>query len=155
MDQMDPVPWEDVIAVRGVPGEELQPFVQRHAPDFDDETPAEAVKTVYDDWKESLGENRTLDDQGAAYLIGYLLEHRGAIHLEAGDGFGGSLLERKPDDERLRTMFHEEELTQWWIAIECGVHYALVSRWLYEADIPLLARNLGEETMAKITERTA
>lgn len=153
MDPMDQVPWEDVIAVRGIPGEELQPFVQRDAPDIEGRSPAEAVKTVYDDWKETLGEDRTLDDQGAAYLIAYLLEHRGVIHLADTDAFGGSLLDRKPDDERLRELFHEEERTLWWIAIECGVHHSLVSRWLYEADIPLLARNLGDETAEKLAAR--
>lgn len=155
MDPMEPVPWEDVIAVRGVPGEELQPFVERHAADVADDDPADAVKTVYDDWKVSLGDDRTLDDQGAAFLIAYLLEHRGAIHLDEADAPGGSLLDRRPDDERLRELFHERERTLWWIAIEYGVHYTLVTRWLYEADVPLLGRNLSEETARLIEERAA
>ena len=155
MDPMEPVPWDDVIAVRGIPGEEVQPFVQRHVEEFDDGIdPAEAVERVYNDWKSSLGDERTLSDQGAAFLIAYLLEHRGAISLTDVEGVGGSLLDRRPEDERLRTLFHEEERTGWWIAIEYGVHHELVSRWLYEADIPLLWRNLGEETKAKVTERT-
>ena len=154
MDPMEPVPWTDVIAVRGIPGEAVQPFVQRDAPELPDE-PAKAVKIVYDDWKTSLGDDRTLDDQAAAYLIAYLLEHRGAIHLDETDALGGSLLERRPSDERLRELFHDQERTLWWIAIECGVHHALVSRWLYEADIPLCRRNLGEETMGLVDERTA
>ncbi|ELZ12214.1 hypothetical protein C479_05383 [Halovivax asiaticus JCM 14624] len=153
MDSTESVPWADVIAVRGVPGEELQPFVQRDAPDLDGRSPAEAVKVVYDDWKETLGDERTLDDQGAAYLIAYLLEHRGVIHLDDTDAFGGSLLDRKPDDERLRELFHDEERTLWWIGVECGVHHSLVSRWLYEADIPLLARNLNDETVRKLPKR--
>ncbi|MFC3960082.1 hypothetical protein [Halovivax cerinus] len=153
MDSTEPVPWEDVIAVRGVPGEELQPFIQRDVPDVDGLAPADAVKTVYDDWKGTLGEDRTLDDQGAAYLIAYLLEHRGVIRLDETDAFGGSLLDRRPDDEQLRDLFHEEERTLWWIAVECGVHYSLVSRWLYEADIPLLARNLADETAETLAER--
>ena len=154
MDPMGPVPWTDVIAVRGIPGEEVQPFVQRDAPELPDE-PAKSVKIVYDDWKTSLGDDRTLDDQAAAYLIAYLLEHRGAIHLDETDALGGSLLERRPSDERLRELFHDQERTLWWIAIECGVHHALVSRWLYEADIPLLRRNLGDETARLVDERSA
>lgn len=153
MDPMDPVPWADVIAVRGVPGEELQPFIQRDVADLDGLAPADAVKMVSDDWTETLGEERTLDDQGAAYLIAYLLEHRGVIDLADAEAFDGPLLERKPDDERLRELFHEEGRTLWWIAVECGVHHALVSRWLYEADIPLLARNLTDETREKLAAR--
>ena len=153
MEPMEPVPWEDVIAVRGIPGEEDQPFVQRDVDDVADAHPADAVKTVYDDWKETLGDDRGLDDQGAAYLIAYLLEHRGAIRLEEGDAFGGSLLDRRPDDERLRELVHERARPLWWIAIECGVHHALVTRWCYEADVPLLGRNFGEETTKKLAER--
>lgn len=155
MDPMEPVPWDDVIAVRGIPGEEVQPFVGRHAPDLADESPADAVEIVYDDWKGSLGDDRRLDDQGAAFLIAYLLEHRGVIHLTETGALGGSLIERRPDDEFLRELFHERERTMWWIAVECGVHHALVARWLYEADVPLLRRNLTEEIARRVDDRRA
>jgi len=149
MDPMEPVPWEDVIPVSGTPGVELEPFVERHADDVRGDPPADAVKTVYDDWKAERFEETGLSAQAAAFLIAYLLEHRGAIEF---DGPMPSPVDRRPDPDRLRELVHDEEKTLWWIAIERGVHYSLVTRWCYEADVPLLRRNFTDETFERIRD---
>lgn len=152
MDPMDPIPWADVLPVTGTPGVEVEPFVDRHADAVREDPPAVAVKTVYDDWKDERVAETDLSAQAAAFLIAYLLEHRGAVEF---DGPMPSLVERRATPDRLRELVHDEEKTLWWIAVERGVHYALVTRWCYEADVPLLRRNFTDETFERIQERLA
>lgn len=156
MADMDPVPWEDIEAAIGPPtATEVVEYVE----EWQDETslldppePYEGVKEVYDEWKSDLGEERQLSDQGAAYVITYLLERDRAIDLR---GRGqGTLLKRYPGKEQLRELFWDEEKTLWWMAVELGVHYSLVTFWLWEADIPLAERNLSDETVQQIAEES-
>lgn len=165
MGEFDPVSWDTVEAVLGAPTVEIGGYVDRLAPDVRDEEPFVAVKTVYDAWKRDLGADRTLPDQGAAFVVAYCLERDGVISLDADEersaGFGaragadagvgvGSLVDRRPDRERLRELVWEREETMWWIAVRYGVHWTLVNHWLYEDDIPLMERNFGEESLARI-----
>lgn len=128
----------------------MEAYVERHADDVQEDPPAVAVKTGYDDWKADRFAESDLSAQAAAFLIAYLLERRGAIEL---GGPMPSLVERRPAPERLRQLVHEREQTLWWIAVTHGVHYSLVTRWCYEADVPLLRRNVTDETFRQIRER--
>ncbi|MFB6219177.1 MAG: hypothetical protein ABEH77_08405 [Halobacteriaceae archaeon] len=142
MSDLEPVPWDAIEAAVGPPADDVRPYVDALGEEVAGEPPATAVKTVYDAWKGDLGEDRTTADQGAAYVIAYLLERRG--HTE------GVLLDRKPGPERLRELFWEREHTLWWMAVETGVHYALVSYWLYEESVPLARRNLTTDTREQV-----
>lgn len=150
MAEMDPVPWNDLEAVSGPPADELAAYVE--AADESTESDAfDAVKRVYDEWKADLGDDRSLPDQGAAFVVAYLLEREGVIDLA--DSPQGSLLARRPSADRLRELFWEREYTLWWMAVELGVHYSLVTVWLWEADVPLAERNLSDATKKQLEAR--
>lgn len=152
MADMDPVPWDDIEAASGPPtAAEVVDYVEAYVADRTDPDPPddyEAVKTVYDDWKADLGEERSLSDQGAAYVIAYLLERERIIDLRGTPA--DSLLKRRPDAETLRELFWDDGETLWWMAVELGVHYALVTFWLWEADVPLAERNLSDDLLSEI-----
>ena len=150
MDEMDPVPWDDLEAVSGPPADELSAYVE--AADGTVESDAfDAVKRVYDEWKADRGDDRSLPDQGAAFVVAYLLEREGVIDLA--DSPQGSLVARRPSADRLCELFWEREYTLWWMAVELGVHYSLVTVWLWEADVPLAGRNITAETKEQIEAR--
>ncbi|WP_135826425.1 hypothetical protein [Halorussus ruber] len=149
MSELDPVPWEEIEAATGPPtATEVESYIEDLRDEITEESAFEAVKAVYDEWKTDLGDDRTLSDQGAAFVITYLLERERIIDLR---GLGqGSLVKRHPGADELRERFWEQEQTLWWLAVELGVHHSLVTFWLWEADIPLAERNLGPETMEKV-----
>jgi hypothetical protein len=152
MADMDPVAWADVEAATGPPAAtEVVEYVEAWLSEADlcyPPEPYDAAKEIYDEWKTDLGEDRRLPDQGAAFVITYLLERERAIDLR---GRGqGTLLKRHPGADELREMFWEQEQTLWWMAVESGVHYSLVTYWLWEEDIPLAERNLSDETARRI-----
>jgi hypothetical protein len=150
---MNPVPWSEIEAASGPPSAtEVEAYVEELGTDVRDRDAYEAVKTVYDEWKTDLGEDRQLPDQGAAFVIAYLLEREGLVDLS--DAPQGSLVERQPETDRLRELFWEREQTMWWMAVELGVHYSLVTFWLWEADVPLAERNLSDETIRRIAVQT-
>jgi len=142
MADTDPVEWAAIEAVSGPPADDVIPYVDRLRPEVRGDPAPDAVKTIYDAWKRELGEDRSTSDQGAAYVIRYRLERKGAI--DAGDDPAGSVVDRRPDEPRLREWFWENEETLWYVATRTGVHYALVSYWFWEDGIPLRERNLGE-----------
>jgi hypothetical protein len=149
MADMDPVAWDDIEAATGPPSAaEVEEYVEAMRDDVAEGNAYEAVKTVYDEWKTDLGEARSLPDQGAAFVVAYLLEREGVIDLS--DSPQGSLVERRPSEDRLRERFWDEEQTLWWMAVELGVHYSLVTFWLWEEDVPLAERNLSDETMRQV-----
>ena len=153
MADMDPVAWEEIEAATGPPSAtEVGEYVEEMADDVAHCDAYEAVKAVYDEWKTDLGEARSLPDQGASFVVAFLLEREGVIDLS--DAPQGSLVERYPGEDELRERFWEREQTLWWIAVELGVHYSLVTFWLWEADIPLAERNLSDETMRQVEALT-
>jgi hypothetical protein len=145
MTDLEPVSWDAIEAAVGPPADDVLPYVEALADEVAGDPPAVAVKTVYDAWKAGLGEDRSTDDQGAAYVIAYLLERQSAL----GD-WSHSLTGRKPGRERLHELFWEREHTLWWMAVEAGVHYTLLTYWLYEESVPLARRNLTAETREAI-----
>lgn len=156
MADMDPVSWEEIEAISGPPAAtEVVPYVEQHEEEIREnvakhgpDDPYENVKTIYDEWKSDLGEDRQLSDQGAAYVITYLLERERFADLR---GRGqGTLLKRYPGADELRERFWEREQTLWWMAVELGVHHSLVTFWLWKKDIPLAERNLSDETVQQI-----
>lgn len=146
MGEFDPVSWAEVEAVSGPPAEDVTPYVEEMADEIADLPPDEAVRTIYDAWKAELGGERSTPDQGAAFVIAYLLEERGQVSNEA----SWSVADRRPSAERLRELFWDEAETMWWIATRRGVHWALVSYWLWEDDVPLMERNLTAETAERV-----
>ncbi|UPV98886.1 hypothetical protein M0R88_10110 [Halorussus gelatinilyticus] len=153
MTELTPVPWEDLEAATGPPtATEVREYVAEMTGEVSDAEADrdgfETVKTAYDAWKTDRGEDRALSDQAAAFVVAYLLEREGVIDLS--DAPQGSLVERRPSAERLRELFWEREQTLWWIAVECGVHYSLVTFWLWEDDVPLAERNLSDATQRQI-----
>jgi len=155
MADMDPVAWDDVEAATGPPSAtEVEEYVEKHEAEMRREVAEhglrnyETVKAIYDEWKDDLGEERSLPDQGAAYVIAYLLERKRLADLR---GRGqGTLIKRHPGRDELHERFWDEEQTLWWMAVELGVHFSLVTFWLWEADIPLAERNLSDETMRQV-----
>lgn len=151
MGEFDPVSWDEYEATLGTPSESVVEYVDRMADDVADEPAYAATKEIYDTWKREEVEESATPPQGAVYLIGYLLEQRGILDPDE----GLSLVARRPDDDQLREWFWENEETLWWIAVRTGVHYALVTYWMREADVPLMERNLGPESMATVREHRA
>lgn len=158
MSDSERVPWDAIEAVSGRPAGDCLEYYESHVEELDLEGDAQTVlKRVYDAWKTDLGGERSTPDQGAAYVFAALLERDG--HVDGGDlapTLGPeSLSERRPDAETLEALFHDERLTAWQLAVRFGVHYSLVLVWLWEADAPLLRRNLTEETLAAVDEYRA
>lgn len=153
MAAFDPVDWEAIVAVRGEPGVQVRRYVDRLAEDVADDPPGVAVKTVYDTWKEKRGADRSPSDQGAAFLIAYLLEQKGVLALETASGDGPSLpsmSDRRPAPDTLEAWFWEREWPLWYVAVETGTHMSLVYYWLWEDDVPLMERNFLDDTLAEI-----
>ena len=61
-----------------------------------------------------------------------------------------SIVERRPETDRLEELFWERERTLWWIGLLVGVHPSLVTYWFYEDNIPLMERNFTEDSLEQI-----
>lgn len=144
MAALDPVHWDDIVAVTGPPGKRCEARVDAMADDLRESDAYEAVKTVHD----ALAADPGPPDQGEVFLVAYVLERDGVV--DPTDGPLPPVAGRRPDDERLRAMFWDPPRTMWWVAIRVGVHWALVRYWLYEASIPLRERNFTPDTLAEI-----
>lgn len=116
--------------------------------DLDGASPYRAVKTVHDalDREDT---DRSVPSMGDPFVIAYLLEQAGVIETDSQTDYR-SIVDRRPDAATLREWFWEERYTLWWIGVMTGVHPSLVTYWLYEDDIPLMERNYGEASMARI-----
>lgn len=148
MGALDPVSWEELIATGGEPAANVAPAIDRLEDEIQGLSPYETVKTVHDALSADLDEaDRRVPGLGEVFVTAYVLEQRGHIH--PGDEYR-SVVDRRPDGDRLRRLFWERERTIWWIGILAGVHPSLVTYWLFEADIPLMERNLTDERLAAV-----
>jgi len=148
MADLDPVHWDDVVAVTGPPGEHVEARVDAMADDLRGRTPYEAVKAVHDSLAADPDADAGPPDQGEVFLVAYLLERDGLVDPD--DGPLPSVADRRPDDESLRATFWDPPRTMWWVAVRLGVHWTLVRYWLYEASVPLRERTFTPETLAEI-----
>lgn len=105
MSKFDPISWGTIEAVIGSPAAGVTEYVEQLSDDVSDEKPPVAVKAIYDAWKDELGDDRTIPDQGAAFVIAYLLEREGAITLEEPEQAIPSITDRRPSGERLCELF--------------------------------------------------
>lgn len=147
MGEFDPVSWETAERAVGAPAAEVTAMVDEmgEAMEGADEPPYEAVKAIHDALDTA---ERSVPSAGEPFVTAYLLEKEEIIAPE--DGEYRSLVDRRPSAERLRELFWDRGRTLWWIGLLAGVHPSLVTYWLYEADIPLMERNYGEESMERI-----
>lgn len=151
MGKFDPVSWKAIEAVHGPPAREIEEYVDRLAESVGECDPYDAVKTIHDALSADLDDaDRTVPGLGEVFVTAYLLEKRGIIAVDDAEREYRSLLDRRPDSERLEELFWERKRTLWWIGILVGVHASLVSYWLYEDDVPLMERNLPADTMAQV-----
>lgn len=153
MGDRDPVSWETKVAALGSPASEIEEYVEEMRGDLQGRDPYDAVKAIHDALSEDFAEaDRTVPGLGEVFVTAYLLEREGIIAPDS-DGLESeyrSLVERRPDGERLDELFWKRERTLWWIAVLVGVHPSLASYWLYEDDIPLMERNYTDESMERI-----
>ena len=152
MGDLDPVSWDTIKATIGPPAPEVTEYVEQLQEDVRDEDPYVAVKTIHDALNADFGTDLSVPGQGEVFITAYLLEQNGIIspNDDDADSEFPSLLDRRPSSDRLHELSWERERTMWWIAIQVGVHWALVRYWLYEDDIPLKERNFSEESMEQI-----
>lgn len=150
MSAFDPVAWEAVEATIGPPAPEVTAYVERLGDEVYENDPYDAVKTIHDAlYADDV--DRTVPSLGEPFITAYLLEKRGIV--APGDDSENdyrSLVERRPDGDRLEELFWERERTLWWIGLVVGVHPSLVTYWFYEDDIPLMERNYTAESMEQI-----
>lgn len=143
--ELAPIPWSAVEAVTMPTGMQCEQVLERHCDDLDpDAAPQERVRTLYRAWHEEWDPG---PEQGGVYVFAYLLEREDRLDLP---GPLPSLVERRPDDTTLHEWMHEDHLLPWWIAVRCGVHWALVQHWLREAGIPLCRRNVPDPLLAEL-----
>lgn len=151
MGDFDPVSWETIEGTFGPPASEVVEHVDRMKDEVYDKDPYDAVKTIHDAlYADDI--DRTVPNLGEPFITAYLLEKKGIItpsNDDAGSNYH-SLVERRPNSERLRELFWERERTLWWIGLLAGVHPSLVTYWFYEDDIPLMERNHSEGSMEQI-----
>lgn len=111
---------------------------------------------LYEWWHDSF-RDAVGAEQGGAYVFAYLLEREGLVDPDDGSAVEGSapasMLARRPDDGTLERWVWDDEQGFWWIAVRCGVHYSLVQYWLYEADIPVMRRNVPDRLLDRIDDR--
>ncbi|MCU4754516.1 hypothetical protein OB919_21535 [Halobacteria archaeon AArc-curdl1] len=152
MGTFDPVSWETVEATIGPPAPEVTEHVEKMRDEVYGIAPYDAVKTIHDAlYADEV--NRTVPNLGEPFVTAYLLEKQGIISPnddDAPENEYRSLVERRPDSERLRELFWERERTLWWIGVMAGIHPSLVTYWFYEDDIPLMERNFSEESLEQI-----
>jgi hypothetical protein len=115
-----------------------------------------AVARLYEWWHDRRGADLG-NEQGGVYVFAYLLEREGYVDADGSETnddapVPASMLARRPDDATLERWFWEDEQVPWWIAVRCGVHYSLVQYWLYEADIPVMRRNVPDPLLARVDE---
>ncbi|WP_049972868.1 hypothetical protein [Haladaptatus cibarius] len=151
MGKLEPVSWETIEAVSGAPATDVLEYINQLQDSVSDDEPYEAVKTIHDAISADLGSDCSVPDQGEVFITVYLLEQRGIIASNDDESTEfPSLVARRPDSNRLHELFWEQNRTMWWIAVQCGVHWALIRYWLYEDDIPLQERNFTDTTLEQI-----
>ena len=149
MADLDPVPWDAIEAATGPPATEIVEAVDRLEDDLPTDDPYAAVKAVHDALADEAVD-RSVPGLGDPFVTAYLLEQRGVIDPAEAPPAYTPMAARRPTDERLRELFWDREYTLWWIGTIVGVHASLVTYWLWEADVPLMERNLSAETLAAV-----
>lgn len=155
MDKRDPVDWDSIEKAVGRSARACEEVFENHHEEIEEgSTVQEAVWHLDTIWKSKPEDERSVPDQGAAYLFAYLLEKEGIVSYNLNESETSiepkSLVDRKPDAETLRKLFWEDELVLWQIAVEYGVHYSLVTYWFWEEDVPLMRWNITQERLEKI-----
>ena len=150
MGEFDPVPWEAVEAANGPPAREVTAFVRELENEVTAKDPYETVKTIHDALYDDDIE-RTVPNLGEPFITAYLLEQKGIItpSADAGKEYQ-SIVERRPETDRLEELFWKRERTLWWIGLLVGVHPSVVTYWFYEDNIPLMERNFTEDSLEQI-----
>lgn len=151
MGEYDPVSWETIEAVDGPPAPEVTEIVEEMRDAVHDETPSDVVKAIHDGLYADERE-RTVPSLAEPFITAYLLENEGVLDPNGAEREYRSIVEHRPDPDRLRELFWEQERTLWWIGLLVGVHPALVTYWFYEDDIPLMERNLTDESLERIRD---
>lgn len=146
MDPKAPVPWDALEAVRGEP--QLRAVFDAHREEVADAESAEAAVDRLERVRRDQYDVAS-PDQGTAFVFAYLAETELGMSVDP-PGDLPSLAARKPDDDTLERLFWDEEQVPWWTAVRCGVHYTLVIYWLWEADVPLMRRNIPDHQFAQI-----
>jgi hypothetical protein len=148
----DPVQWDTIEAVRGAPAEQVTTYVERLRDSVADDPASASIEAVYNEWKGDLGEERVPSDQGAAFLIAYLLEQEEVLNSEETDDTTTypSMIARRPSAGRLHEMFWDLEYPMWLMAVETGTHMSPIYHWLWEENIPLMERNFPEKDLQQI-----
>jgi hypothetical protein len=159
MSATDPVSWDPLVELGVHTSLQCEALFERRRddldPDWDRET---AVARLYEWWHETAGDDPG-NEQGGVYVFAYLLERERLVDPRKGPDAGDfaippAILARRPDDATLERWFWDEEQVPWWIAVRCGVHYSLVQYWLYEADIPVMRRNVPDQVLEQVDAMT-
>ena len=153
----DPVPWEPLVELGEHTCLQCEAVFEDCREDLDPEWDREtAVATLYEWWHDAYGDD-VGNEQGGAYVFAYLLERGGTVdpgEAPAVDGGApASLRGRRRDDATLERWVWTDGQVLWWIAVRCGVHYSLVQYWLYEADVPVMRRNVPDRLLAEVDAR--
>lgn len=150
MEPTDPVPWEPLAELGAHTCLQCEAVFEERRSDLDADWDREtAVRRLYEWWHDAYGDEVGAE-QGGAYVFAYLLEREGLVQPDDGSTVPASLLARRPDDATLERWVWEDEQVFWWIAVRCGVHYSLVQYWLYEADIPVMRRNVPDRLLEQV-----
>lgn len=150
----DPVPWEPLVDLGQHTCLQCEAVFEDRRGDLDPGWDREtAVDRLYEWWHDRHGDDLG-NEQGGVYVFAYLLEREGlvepGVEPTVGGGVPASLVARRPDDATLERWFWDAEQVPWWIAVRCGVHYSLVQYWLYEADVPLMRRNVPDRLLEQV-----
>jgi hypothetical protein len=150
MASTDPIPWQPLVELGAHTCLQCEATFEDYRgqldPDWDRET---AVARLYEWWHDEYGPDRG-NEQGGAYVFAYLLEREGLVDPDDDGPIPASLVDRRPDDATLERWVWDDEQVFWWIAVRCGVHYSLVQYWLYEADIPVMRRNVPDQVLEQV-----
>lgn len=154
MDPKSPVEWDDLAALRPEPN--CKAVFSAHRDELSTvDTLEAAVNHLYEELHIEYNDDERVPDQGAAFIFAYLVEQADLASFADGSSSNGtftplSLADRKPNADRLRHLFWEQEMVPWWIAVRFGVHYSLAIYCMWEANIPLMRRNVPADTLAQI-----
>lgn len=159
MGPTDPVPWAPLAELGAHTCLQCEAVFEDRRDELGGDRDREtAVARLYEWWHDAYGDEVGAE-QGGAYVFAYLLEREGIVdpgEQHAGDDapLPASLIDRRPDAATLERWVWDDEQVFWWIAVRCGVHYSLVQYWLYEADVPLMRRNVPDRLLEGVDAMT-
>ncbi len=155
MDETAPVDWTQLEEVRPEPT--CRTVFDSHREDLAEfDTLQPAVNHLYEAYHEAYGPAQRVPDQVAAFVFAYLVELADIASLSETDSEVAAempaIMDRHPGEDELDRLIWEEETVPWWLAVRFGVHYSLIIYWMWEADIPLMRRNIPSETLGQIDD---